>query len=116
MREPNRRSLLRVAATAPTLAIPVIAVGAPEGDPVFALIAEWRAEAKRISEANADEDGKHDHALTQRLDRAIPTTLPGLLALSEVFREEAQYSDNAELWLDTICTALAKLNGGTPDA
>ena len=33
-----------------------------------------------------------------------------------IFREEAEHSADTELWLDTICVALVKLNGGTSNA
>jgi hypothetical protein len=77
-------------------------------DPIFAAIAEWRATAKSINDGEVDY-GVHYADLTNKLYRAAPTTISGLAALTAVFREEAEWNDDAELWLDTICVALGKL-------
>jgi hypothetical protein len=102
--------LLGAAAAAPALALPTLG-RAQEPDPVFALIAEWRAEGKRLDGeiTDADMDCRHYGDLTDRLYRAVPTTIAGPATLTAIFRQEAEWNDDAELWLDTIGTTLRKL-------
>ena len=108
----SRRSFVRDVAGLPIMAaaavaLPALAVIPSAPDPIFAMIAEWRAQAKRIDEGEAY--GNYYADLTNKLYRAVPTTISGLAALTAVFREEAEWNDDAELWLDTICAALGKL-------
>jgi hypothetical protein len=110
----SRRSFIRDVAGVPivaaaAVALPALAAIPSAPDPIFAMIAEWRAEQKRLDELHTDENGNRYADLTNKLYRAVPTTISGLAALTAVFREEAEWNDDAELWLDTICAALGKL-------
>ncbi|SDR52622.1 hypothetical protein SAMN05519103_04549 [Rhizobiales bacterium GAS113] len=113
----SRRYFLGVLAAAPALAVPAVAMAASVDDPIFALIAEWRAtehawlaaveDQFRIEDQVRNRGGKvgadreldryiaaADVAADARWEAAnmvyktVPQTKEGALALIEVFRRE----------------------------
>jgi hypothetical protein len=77
-------------------------------DPIFAAIAEWRAEQKKIIGSDVDVDGKHHADLTNKLYETAPTTIPGILAMIEVFLDEDS-EDDPRLLLKSIAAVLKSL-------
>jgi hypothetical protein len=74
-------------------------------NPTFAAIAEWRAEQKKIIGSDVDVDGKHYADLTNKLFATAPTTIPGILAMIEVFLDEDS-EDDPRFLLKSIAAVL----------
>jgi hypothetical protein len=102
-------------------AAPVLVAGARRGaaplgpDPIFAIIAAWRAEAKAINEyvGAGDPDGSRYFELTMELFQTVPTTLPGLLAFVEIWQEDAEANEPLPCATESIIAALRNLAGMT---
>jgi hypothetical protein len=77
-------------------------------DPIFAAIAEWRAEQKKIIGSDVDVDGKHYADLTNKLFATAPTSTPGILAMIEVFLDEDN-EDDPRFLLKSIAAVLKPL-------
>ena len=77
-------------------------------DPIFAAIAEWRAEQKKIIGSDVDVDGKHYADLTNKLFAIAPTTIPGILAMIEVFLDE-DFEEDPRFLLKSIAAVLEPL-------
>jgi hypothetical protein len=88
-------------------ALPALAASTAP-DPIFAVIAEWRAEQKKIIGSGVDVDGKHYADLTNKLFATAPTTIPGILAMIEVFLDEDS-EDDPRFLLKSIAAVLKPL-------
>ena len=77
-------------------------------DPILAAIADWRAEQKKIIESGVDVDGKHYADLTNKLFETAPATIPGILAMIEVFLDEDN-EDDPRFLLKSIAAVLKPL-------
>jgi hypothetical protein len=104
---------------APALAAAVL-VSPKSPDPVFAVLAEWRALQKKLNETvgNVGEmDGDRYADLTERVFQTVPTTIAGAIALSEIALDEDNYcEEDAHPVLQSIATFLrsrcARIEGG----
>jgi hypothetical protein len=116
----RRATLLRAHADSDiTEVLRVVALTIPSGsgsgseamssnDPTFAAIAEWRVEQKKIIGSDVDVDGKHYADLTNKLFKTAPTTIPGILAMIEVFLDEDN-EDDPRFLLKSIAAVLKPL-------
>jgi hypothetical protein len=104
---------------APALAAAVL-VSPRSHDPVFAVLAEWRALQKKLNETvgNVDDaDAIRYSELTERVLQTVPTTIAGALALSELpLDEDHSCLEDAHPVLQSIATFLrshcARIDGG----